>query len=179
MGKRHLQRIVALKTLYQLEFNNNNSEKSEDSFNNSIESLNFDNITDLDIAKIDFSYAKKLYQSIIEKKDIINKIIEKAVAKWPIDQLSNVDKNILRIGIYELIFEDYDATPPKVSLNESIELAKEFGGGSSGKFINGVLGTIYKELGEPRKNEISKNNDNKSLLASRKTGGENQNQNQK
>lgn len=156
MGKRHLQRIVALKTLYQFEFENNKNGLIEECFKNAISSLNEEKITDLDISQIDFAYAKTLVTKIIEKKEIIDKIIAKAIENWPLEQLSNVDKNILRIGIYELIFENYDATPPKVSINEAIELGKEYGGSSSGKFINGVLGTIYKELGEPRKDDTSK-----------------------
>ena len=68
-----------------------------------------------------------------------------------------VDRNILRLGIYELLFGNYEEVPPKVAINESIELAKSFGGESSGRFINGVLGTIYRELGEPLKNDVSKN----------------------
>lgn len=163
MGKRHLQRIVALKTLYQLEFSNNQGASIEECFKNAISSLSEEKVIDLDISQVDFTYAQSLTAKIIEKKDIIDKIIAKAIEKWPIDQLSNVDKNILRIGVYELIFENYDATPPKVSLNEAIELGKEFGGGSSGKFINGVLGTIYKELGEPRKDDTSKNKNKQDI----------------
>ena len=67
-----------------------------------------------------------------------------------------VDRNILRLGIYELIFGNYEDVPPKVAINEAIELAKSFGGESSGRFVNGVLGTIYRELGEPMKNDESK-----------------------
>ncbi|MCX6758664.1 MAG: transcription antitermination protein NusB, partial [Candidatus Nealsonbacteria bacterium] len=77
---------------------------------------------------------------------------------WPIDQISIVDRNILRIGLYELLYEDKKAVPPKVAINEAIELGKNFGGDSSGKFINGVLGTIYKEIAktEPPENDEEK-----------------------
>ncbi len=163
MGKRHLQRIVALKTLYQFEFNNNKDASVEECLQNAISTLREEKITDLDTSQIDFGYAQTLVNQILGKKEIIDKIITKAIEKWPIDQVSNVDKNILRIGAYELIFENYDATPPKVSLNEAIELGKEFGGSSSGKFINGVLGTIYKELGEPRKDDTSKNKNKQGI----------------
>lgn len=154
MGKRHIQRIVALRTLYQLEFFANKN--FEELLRNSIEVLKKENLIGIEIDKIEFLYAKELVENIIKRKDIIDKIIRKAIAKWPIEQLSLVDKNIIRIGIYELVFGNYDSTPPKVALNEAIELAKEFGGQGSSKFVNGVLGTIYKELGEPRKNETSK-----------------------
>ncbi|MCU0653689.1 MAG: transcription antitermination factor NusB, partial [Candidatus Pacebacteria bacterium] len=77
---------------------------------------------------------------------VIDKIIEKAAPQWPINQISIVDRNILRLGHFELLYEDKKAVPPKVAINEAIELAKNFGGESSGKFVNGVLGTIYKEM---------------------------------
>jgi len=77
----------------------------------------------------------------------IDKIIAKAAPEWPIDQITIVDRNILRIGLYELLYSNKEEVPPKVAINEAIELAKSFGGESSGKFINGVLGTVYKELG--------------------------------
>ena len=80
-------------------------------------------------------------------------MIVASASDWPIEQITNVDRNVLRIGIYELHFAHAVDVPPKVAINESIELAKTFGGASSGKFINGVLGTIYKQMGEPRKNE--------------------------
>jgi N utilization substance protein B len=77
----------------------------------------------------------------------IDKIIAKAAPEWPIDQITIVDRNILRIGLYELLYSNKEEVPPKVAINEAIELAKSFGGESSGKFVNGVLGTVYKELG--------------------------------
>ena len=76
----------------------------------------------------------------------LNKIIEKAAPEWPIDKITIVDRNVLRIGLYELLYADKESVPPKVAINEAIELAKNFGGESSGKFINGVLGTVYKEM---------------------------------
>ena len=83
----------------------------------------------------------------------INALIEKSAPDWPLDQITNVDRNVLRIGIFELMLAQAPDVPPKVAINEAIELAKTFGGPSSGKFINGVLGTIYKNMGEPRKEE--------------------------
>ena len=85
------------------------------------------------------------------KKTEIDDIIVKAAPEWPLDKISIVDRNVLRIGLYELIFSDRDEVPAKVAINESIELAKNFGGENSGKFVNGVLGAVYKELGEPGK----------------------------
>jgi hypothetical protein len=87
----------------------------------------------------------------VAKKAEIDDIIVKAAPEWPLDKISIVDRNVLRIGLYELIFSDRDEVPAKVAINESIELAKNFGGENSGKFVNGVLGAVYKELGEPGK----------------------------
>ena len=101
-------------------------------------------------------FIKNLIAGAIGKIKEIDSIIEKAAPQWPIDQIAMVDRAVLRLGIYELLFGNHDEVPPKVAINESIELAKTFGGDSSGKFVNGVLGTIYREIGEPRKFETSK-----------------------
>ena len=75
-----------------------------------------------------------------------DKIIEKAAPEWPISQIPLIDRNVLRIGLYELLYANKEEVPPKVAINEAIELAKTFSGKISGKFINGVLGTIFKQL---------------------------------
>ena len=92
------------------------------------------------------SFIWQLVTGVVQHLREIDKIIEKAAPQWPISQIAVVDRNILRIGIYELIFGDKEAVPPKVAINEAIELAKSFGGENSGKFVNGVLGTVYKEI---------------------------------
>ena len=92
------------------------------------------------------SFTWQLVTGVIQYLQKIDKIIEKAAPEWPINQISIIDRNVLRIGLYELLYADKAAVPPKVAINESIELAKSFGGESSGKFINGVLGTVYKEI---------------------------------
>lgn len=97
-----------------------------------------------------------LAEEVLRKRSVIDEIIEKAAPDWPIDKISAVDRNILRIGLTELLFGDRSEVPPKVAINESIELAKTFGGENSSKFINGVLGAVYKEIGEPGKEETSK-----------------------
>lgn len=104
----------------------------------------------------DVSFIKDLVQSILAKRPELDEIIEKAAPEWPIDKIAMVDRNILRMGLYELLFADRKEVPAKVAINEAIELAKTFGGETSGKFVNGVLGAVYKELGEPGKDEISK-----------------------
>lgn len=94
----------------------------------------------------DPSFTWQLVTGVIQHLQKIDKIIEKAAPEWPINQISIIDRNVLRIGLYELLYADKAAVPPKVAINEAIELAKSFGGESSGKFINGVLGTVYKEI---------------------------------
>lgn len=103
------------------------------------------------LADADFIWS--LINGIMEKMPEIDQMITKYAPEWPIEQITIVDRNVLRVGIYELLFGDRAQVPPKVAINEAIELAKNFGGESSGKFINGVLGTIYKDIGEPGKND--------------------------
>jgi N utilization substance protein B len=94
-----------------------------------------------------------LVKGTLEHLAEIDVIIERAAPQWPIDQIAMVDRNVLRLGLFELMWGDREAVPPKVAINEAIELAKSFGGESSGRFINGVLGTVYKEMGEPGKDD--------------------------
>lgn len=96
----------------------------------------------------------RLTQGIIDHLEELDKIIVKAAPEWPLNQISIVDRNVLRLGLYELLYADKKEVPPKVAINEAIELAKNFGGPNSGKFINGVLGTVYKEI---EKGKTSKN----------------------
>jgi N utilization substance protein B len=93
---------------------------------------------------LDESFVWELSLGVVKHLKEIDEIIKKSAPQWPIEQISIVDRNILRIGIYELVFGDKKAVPPKVAINEAIELAKGFGGENSGKFVNGVLGTVYK-----------------------------------
>jgi N utilization substance protein B len=103
----------------------------------------------------EFGFVRNLAEGVLKNKDKIDKFIEKCAPEWPIEQVTAVDRNILRLGIYELMFGNYDEVPPKVAINEAIELAKTFGGESSARFVNGVLGTIYREMGEPLKDDSS------------------------
>lgn len=102
-------------------------------------------------------FAEHLMEGTLLERSTIDKLIEKCAPEWPIDQITVIDRNILRLGIYELMFGNYDEVPPKVAINEAIELAKTFGSDASARFVNGVLGTIYREMGEPMKNDISEN----------------------
>lgn len=103
------------------------------------------------ISDVDFIW--NLINGIIGKSEDIDNWIVKYAPEWPLEQITLTDRNVLRIGIYELLFGNREEVPPKVAINEAIELAKNFGGESSGKFINGVLGAIYKEIGEPGKDD--------------------------
>jgi len=101
----------------------------------------------------DPAFVHVLVNGVLAHQKELDAIIEKAAPQWPIDQIAMVDRNVLRLGLYELLFGSREEVPPKVAINESIELAKSFGGDSSGRFINGVLGTVYKEIGEPGKDD--------------------------
>lgn len=104
----------------------------------------------------DISFVEKLVLGVIAKTSKLDDIITKAAPDWPLDQIAIVDRNILRLGLYELLFGDRQEVPARVAINEAIELAKTFGGENSGRFVNGVLGAVYKEMGEPDKDEIPK-----------------------
>ncbi len=137
MSSRHLSRSIAMQSLYEWDF----SGKKAD-----LEKTVEKNIQEFGPGLEDQSFAWQLVTGVVQHLPEIDKIIEKAAPEWPIDQINIVDRNVLRIGLYELLYEDKTAVPPKVAINEAIELAKNFGGESSGEFINGVLGTVYKEL---------------------------------
>lgn len=101
----------------------------------------------------DMPFMKQLLQTAIAKQKEIDTVIEKAAPEWPLEKIAQIDRNILRLGLTELLFADRAEVPAKVAINEAIELAKNFGSAASGRFVNGVLGAVYVELGEPGKNE--------------------------
>lgn len=104
----------------------------------------------------DRPFMENLLKNVVDKKKDLDVIIEKAAPDWPLEKISTVDRNILRIGLAELLFADRKEVPPKVAINEAIELAKSFGGETSGRFVNGVLGAVYREMGEPGKDDQPK-----------------------
>ncbi len=138
MASRHLSRSVAMQSLYEWDFLG----MPEDQ----LEIITERNIGEFGKGLESDDFIWTLVYGVQDKIDSINKIIEKTAPEWPINQINILDRNILRIGIFELLYEKIDEVPPKVAINESIELAKNFGGESSRKFVNGVLGTIYREL---------------------------------
>jgi N utilization substance protein B len=137
-----------MQCLYEWDFNG----KKSDGIENLIEK----NIKEFGPGMDDTLFVNLLVENTIKNIGKIDPLIEKCAPEWPLDQVTIVDRNILRLGIYELLFGNYEEVPPKVAINEAIELAKSFGGESSGRFVNGVLGTIYRELGEPMKDDVSK-----------------------
>ncbi len=132
-------RFIVFQSLFELDFQNFKLKKLDPVAiaNKNIEEFKEEAQTD---------FVKNLFFGIIEKKEIIDSMIEKSAPEWPINQINMVDRNVLRLGIYELVFSDPEAVPPKVAINEAIEIAKSFGSDSSGRFINGVLGTVFREL---------------------------------
>jgi N utilization substance protein B len=148
MANRHLSRSVVLQTLFEWDFKlGDNAMLAE-----SLERVSEEFAPGLD----DGPFMQYLIDLVSKKKEIIDQVIGKAAPEWPVEKINAVDRNILRLGLAELLFGDYEQVPPKVALNEAIELGKTFGGENSSRFINGVLGAVYKEIGEPGKEQKSK-----------------------
>ena len=143
MASRHLARSIAMQTLYEWDFNNHEESR--------LEAIMDKNIAEFGPGLEDTEFIRTLVLGVMKHRKEIDAIIEKAAPEWPISQIAAVDRNILRLGLFELLFGSRDEVPPKVAINEAIELAKSFGGESSGRFVNGVLGTVYREIGEPGK----------------------------
>ena len=141
MSNRHLARTIAMQTLFSWDFN----DKQEKDLNGLIEQ----NFKQFAPKFNDHGFVKSIINGVIKHEAEIDGYITKYATEWPLDQITIVDRNILRIGVYELIF-DQDI-PSKVAINEAIEIAKTFGGESSGKFVNGVLGAIYKDVADTLK----------------------------
>lgn len=138
MSSRHLSRSIVMQSLYEWDFPGKRPE--------ALKKIVEKNIKEFGPGLEDQTFVWQLVNGVIKHLPEIDKIIEKAAPEWPIEQITIVDRNVLRIGLYELLFGNKKEVPPKVAINEAIELAKTFGGESSGKFINGVLGTVYKEI---------------------------------
>ena len=155
MANRHLSRSIVLQTLFEWDFMPMGRKGQGWTDTEIKEALNR-NLNEFAPGLEDDLFVSSLLTEILKKQKVVDEIIEKAAPDWPIDKISVVDRNILRIGLTELLFGDRKQVPPKVAINESIELAKTFGGENSGKFVNGVLGAVYKEIGEPGKEETSK-----------------------
>ena len=138
MANRYLSRTLALQTLYQWDFNGTHDEMVDD-----ILVYNFEEFApEFD----DEHFAQKLVMGVLEHHKDIDPLIIKYAPEWPLEQITVIDRNILRLGIYEMLHDQ--EIPARVAINEAIELAKAYGGPSSSKFVNGVLGSIYKDCAD-------------------------------
>ncbi|MEK7569596.1 MAG: transcription antitermination factor NusB [Patescibacteria group bacterium] len=148
MANRHLSRSIVLQTLFEWDF------KAGKNFD--LREALARNTKEFAPGLEEDSFVYTLAGLVLKKRKVVDEIIEKAAPDWPLEKISLVDRNVLRIGLTELLFGDRKEVPPKVAINEAIELGKTFGGENSGKFVNGVLGAVYKEIGEPGKDEKSR-----------------------
>jgi len=135
-----------MQTLFEVDFNNYDSKKAKEILER--------NLREFAPGLEDTSFTKKLVEGILKNKEKIDKIIEKVAPEWPLHQIAVVDRNVLRLGLFELLFEKKEEVPSRVAINEAIEIAKTFGSESSGRFVNGVLGTVFKEMGIEEEIEI-------------------------
>lgn len=149
MANRHIARSIVLQSLFELDFRDYSELESA-------EEILLRDAAEFANDVVDISFVRNLLTGVLSKKNEIDLVIEKAAPDWPLDKISTIDRNILRIGLYELLFADSKEVPAKVAINEAIELSKNYGGEKSSKFVNGVLGSVYKELGEPDKDAVSK-----------------------
>lgn len=137
MASRHLSRSIVMQSLYEWDFYGKKSD---------LKAIVQRNIEDFGPGLENLDFIWKLIEGAQKHLPEIDRIIEKAAPEWPIAQIPIIDRNVLRIGLYELLYADKEEVPPKVAINEAIELAKTFSGQTSGKFVNGVLGTVFKQL---------------------------------
>lgn len=146
MANRHLSRSIAVQSLFEWDFNDQPA--------GVIEKVTNRNIAEFAPGLDDKTLVDQLVHGVIGERAKLDHIIEKAAPEWPIDKIAIIDRNVLRVGLWELLFADRKEVPARVAINEAIEIAKTYGGENSGKFVNGVLGTVYKEMGEPGKDDV-------------------------
>jgi N utilization substance protein B len=151
-SNRHLGRIVALQTLYEYEFRKQSADDSVD-----VDEILARNLARYESTIDDKDFVGSIVKGVIENQDDLDAKIQPIAPEWPIDQIARIDRNILRIGLYELLYQA-KIVPPKVAINEAVELAKAFGSDNSSKFINGVLGTAYRTLVEDKTDDSSATN---------------------
>lgn len=136
-ANRHLGRIIALQTLYEQDFRRECGDTGLD-----LDEVLMRNIGRYRESIDDHAFIKALVHGVSKKSKSLDKMLQPIAPEWPIDQIARMDRLVLQIGLYELLYDE--KVPPKVVINEAVELAKSFGGDNSSKFINGVLGTALK-----------------------------------
>lgn len=136
MSNRHLARSIAMQSLFEWDFRGKPSA--------ALPAIIDHNLSEFGPGLEEQDFAKKIVDGVMEHEAAIDELITNYAPSWPINQITIVDRNILRIGVMELKFSN--DIPPKVAINEAIELAKSFGGPASGKFVNGVLGSMYNDM---------------------------------
>jgi len=156
MPNRHLSRIIIMQSLYEWDF------RPEIDINKIVQ-RNIENFKE----DCDQEFIHKIIGGVEKNLKKIDQIISKSAPEWPIEQIASIDKTILRLSVYELIFDR--EVPPRVVINEAVELAKAYGGENSFKFVNGVLGTLFKN--DPRyKEELEKKEKEAIKIASQREG---------
>lgn len=159
MSNRHLARTLAMQTLFLWDFNGKKDKEikklAAEVFSNF--APNFD----------DNGFVDSLLKGVMSKLPEIDKYIIKYATEWPLEQITIVDRNILRIGVYELVYDKN--IPARVAINEAIEIAKTFGGSSSGKFVNGVLGAIYNSMDKDEDDKKPADKEDKSQTSKKTT----------
>lgn len=145
MSSRHIARSIAMQSLFEWDFNEKDQNKLVNIINH--------NIKEFGVGINEINFIKDIINGVVDNLKKIDKIITKYAPQWPIEQITIIDRNVLRIGIYELKINQ-EKIPPKVAINEAIELAKNYGGPASGKFVNGVLGAVFNDI----KNNFNLNN---------------------
>lgn len=139
-SNRHLGRIIALQTLYEFEFRQALADASAD-----LDEVLARNLERYNETIEDKNFVTQIVHGVEKEKDRLDAIIQPIAPDWPLSQIARIDLTTLRIALYELTSLD-DEVPPKVAINEAVELAKAFGSDNSSKFINGVLGTAYRTI---------------------------------
>ncbi|MBR3365858.1 transcription antitermination factor NusB [Candidatus Saccharibacteria bacterium] len=139
-SNRHLGRIISLQSLYEYEFRSKAGDTTAD-----IDAIIAKNIVPYEKALGDTEFVYALTRGVLDKTKHLDEALQPIAPEWPISSIAAIDRNVLRIGYYELEFSG-NTVPPKVAINEAVELAKAFGSDNSSKFINGVLGTALKNL---------------------------------
>ena len=137
MANRHLSRSIAMQSLYEWDFYNKKKDLGE---------IITRNLNEFAPGIDEPEFAWKIAKGVAEHLTAVDQVMTKAAPEWPLEKIAIIDRNILRIGLYELLYADKEEIPPKVAINEAVEMAKNFGGPNAGRFVNGVLGAVYREM---------------------------------